>query len=36
MLIDVAVTAPVSLDDPTAWTHLPTARSVAAAATVCE
>jgi hypothetical protein len=34
MLIEVAVMAPVLSAEPRAWTHLPTARSVAAAATV--
>jgi hypothetical protein len=34
MLIEVAVIAPVVSADPRAWTHLPTARSVAAAASV--
>jgi hypothetical protein len=34
MLIEVAVIAPVVSADPRAWTHLPTAKSVAAAASV--
>ena len=34
ILIEVAVMAPVVSADPRAWTHLPTARSVAAAASV--
>jgi hypothetical protein len=34
MLIEVAVIAPVVSADPRAWTHLPTARSAAAAASV--
>src|ERR1700730_15094175 len=34
MLMEVAVIAPVVSADPRAWTHLPTARSVAAAAAV--
>ena len=35
MVIEVAVTAPVSSAAPMAWTHLPMARSVAAAKVVC-
>jgi hypothetical protein len=34
ILIEVAVIAPVVSADPRAWTHLPTTRSVAAAASV--